>query len=43
MSEEQIDINYYRDKLTDLRQQLLKENQTGKEATNRIEQAVRSL
>ena len=37
MSEQQIDINYYRDKLTDLRQQLLKENQTGKEATKTVE------
>lgn len=37
MSEEQIDINYYRDKLTDLRQGLVKENQTGKEATKTVE------
>lgn len=37
MSEEQIDINYYRDKLTDLWQGLLKEKQTGKEATKTVE------
>jgi DnaK suppressor protein len=37
MSEDEIDINYYRDKLTDLRQELLKENQTSNEATKTVE------
>ena len=37
MSEEEIDVNYYRNKLTDLRQQLIKEDHAGKEATKTVE------
>jgi DnaK suppressor protein len=37
MGGEEIDIDYYRDKLTDLRQQLLKEDRAGEEATKTVE------
>ena len=37
MGEQEIDLNYYRDKLNDLRQQLVKEDEAGEEATKTVE------